>query len=42
MIPEFFEGSMETFMDDNDIRMYSSENDAKFIVAEGFVRTLKR
>ena len=33
---------MQKWLDDNDILMYSTHNEAKSVVAERFIRTLKR
>ena len=32
---------MESFLQNYDIEMYSSHNEGKSVVAEGFIRTLK-
>ena len=34
--------SMESFLQNYDIEMYSSHNEGKSVVAEGFIRTLKK
>ena len=34
--------SMESFLHNYDIEMYSSHNEGKSVVAEGFIRTLKK
>ena len=39
---KFYNRSMKTFLQDNDIEMYSTHNERKSIVAERFIRTLKK
>ena len=39
---EFYNSSFEKRLEDNDIRMYSTQNKGKSVVAERFIRTLKR
>ena len=38
---EFFNSSFKKWLKDNDIEMYSIDNEGKSVVAERFVRTLK-
>ena len=38
---EFYNQSMKKFLNDNNIEMYSTENEGKSVVAERFIRTLK-
>ena len=38
---EFYNRSMKSWLDKNDIEMYSSHNEGKRVVAECFIRTLK-
>ena len=38
---EFYNGSFKKWLQDNDIVMYSTNNEAKSVVAERFIRTLK-
>ena len=38
---EFYNKSMKSWLDKNDIEMYSTHNDKKSVVAERFTRTLK-
>ena len=38
---EFHNRSMKSWLEKNDIEMYSSHNEAKSVVAERFIRTLK-
>ena len=38
---EFYNRSMKSFLQNNDIEMYSRHNEGKSIVAESFIRTLK-
>ena len=38
---EFYNSSFEKRLQDNDIAMYSTHNEGKFVVAERFIRTLK-
>ena len=38
---EFFNRSMKSGLQDNDIEMYSPHCEGKFVVAERFIRTLK-
>ena len=40
--PEFYNASYKKWLQDNDIVMYSTNNEGKFVVAERFIRTLKR
>ena len=39
---EFYNASFEKWLQDNDIVMYSTNNEGKSVVAERFIRTLKR
>ena len=38
---EFYDRSMKSWLQDNDIKIYSTHNERKFAVAERFIRTLK-
>ena len=38
---EFYDRSMKSWLQDNDIEIYSIHNERKFAVAERFIRTLK-
>ena len=38
---EFYNNSFKKWLKDNDIEMYSTHNEGKFVVAERFIRTLK-
>ena len=38
---EFYNNSFKDFLKINDIEMYSTYNEGKSVVAEGFIRTLK-
>ena len=38
---EFYNRSMKSWLQDNDIEMYSTHNEGKYIVVEKFIRTLK-
>ena len=38
---EFYDRSMKSWLQDNDIEIYSTHNERKFAVAERFIRTLK-
>ena len=38
---EFYNRSMKSWLQDNNIEMYSTHNEEKFVVSEGFIRTLK-
>ena len=38
---EFYNRSMKSWLQDNDIEMYSTYNEGKSVVAERFIRTLK-
>ena len=37
---EFYNNSFQKWLQDNDIVMYSTHNEGKFVVAERFIRTL--
>ena len=39
---EFYDNSFKKWLNDNDIGMYSTHNEGKFVVAERFIRTLKK
>ena len=39
---EFYNRSMKSWLEKNDIKMYSSHNERKSVVAERFMRTLKK
>ena len=38
---EFYNRSMKSFLQNNDIEMYSAHNEGKSVIAERFIRTLK-
>ena len=38
---EFYNNSLKSWMQDNDIVMYSTHNEGKSVVADRFIRTLK-
>ena len=38
---EFYNSPVQKWLDDNDILMYSTHNDGKFVVVERFIKTLK-
>ena len=38
---EFYNNSFKKWLKDNDIVMYSTNNEGKSVIAEGFIRTLK-
>ena len=38
---EFYNRSFNKWLEDNDIKMYSTHNEGKSVVAEGFIRTLE-
>ena len=38
---EFYNNSFKKWLEDNDIKMYSTHNQGKSVVAERFIRTLK-
>ena len=38
---EFYNRSMKSWQEKNDIEMYSTHNEGKSVVAERFIRTLK-
>ena len=38
---EFYNSSFKKWLKDNDIEMYSTNNEGKSVIAEGFIRTLK-
>ena len=38
---EFYNSSCKKWLKDNDIKMYSIDNEGKSVVAEKFIRTLK-
>ena len=40
--PEFYNASFKKWLQDNDIVMYSTHNEGKSVVAERFIRTLKK
>ena len=37
---EFYNGSIKSWLQDNDIEIYSAHNEWKFVIAEWFIRTL--
>ena len=39
---EFYSKSMKSWLEKNDIEMYSTHNEGKSVVAERFIRTLKK
>ena len=39
---EFYNRSMKSWLEKNDIKMYSSHNERKSVVAERFMRTFKK
>ena len=39
---KFYNNSFEKLLKDNDIEMYSVNNKGKFVIAERFIRTLKK
>ena len=38
---EFYNRSMKSWLEKNDIEMYSTHDEGKFVVAERFIRTIK-
>ena len=38
---EFYNSYFKKWLEDNDIEMYSTNNEGKFVVTERFIRTLK-
>ena len=38
---EFYNRFRKSWLPDNDIEMYSTHNEGKYVVAERFIRTLK-
>ena len=38
---QFYNNSFKKWLQDNDIAIYSTHNEGKFVVAERFIRTLK-
>ena len=38
---EFYNRSMKSWLQENDVEMYSTHNEGKSVVAEGFIKTLK-
>ena len=38
---EFYNRSMKSFLQSNDLEMYSTHNEEKFVIAERFIRTLE-
>ena len=38
---KFYNRSIKSFLQNINIEMYSARNEGKFVVAEGFIRTLK-
>ena len=38
---EFYNNSFKKWLKDNDIEMYSTNNEGKSVIAERFIRTLK-
>ena len=39
---EFYNRSMKSFLQNNDVEMYSTHNEGKSVIAERFTRTLKK
>ena len=39
---EFYNRSMKSWLKDNHVEMYSTHNEGKSVVAERFIRTIKR
>ena len=39
---EFYSGSMKSWLKDNDLQMHLADNEGKSVVAERFIRTLKK
>ena len=39
---EFYNRSMKSFLQNNDIEMYSAHNEGNSVIAERFIRTLKK
>ena len=39
---EFYNSSIKKWLKDNNAEMYSTHNEQKFVVAEGFIRTLRK
>ena len=39
---EFYKRSFKSFLQNNDIEMHSTQTEGKSIIAEGFIRTLKK
>ena len=40
-VSEFYNRSMRSWLEKNDIEMYSTHNEGKSVVAEGFIRAIK-
>ena len=40
-VSEFFNKSMKSWLQDNDIKIYSAHSEGKFVVAKRLIRTLK-
>ena len=38
---EFYNRSMKSWLQENDVEMYSTHNEGKSVVAKGFIKTLK-
>ena len=38
---EFYKSSFKKWLKDNDIKMYSTNNEGKYVIAGRFIRTLK-
>ena len=38
---QFYKKSVKSFLQDNDVEMYSTHNEGKSVIAERFIRTLK-
>ena len=38
---EFYNRSVKSWLEENDIEMYSTHNEGKSVIAERFIRTLK-
>ena len=39
---KFYNRSMKSWLQDNDIEIYSTHNEGKYVVAERFIRTIKK
>ena len=41
-VSEFYNRSIKSFLQNNDIEMHSPHNEGKYVIAEGFIRTFKK